>query len=46
MPLEPAEERPSFGLEPAAADAPDKIMSAMLTYIGFNVTKRSTATKY
>jgi hypothetical protein len=31
---------------PAAVEAPDKTTSAMLTYLGFNVTKLSPATKY
>ena len=38
--------RPSPGLEPAAAEGADEIMSAILTYIGFNVTKRPLTTKY
>ena len=38
-------ERVSFGFEPAPADGLDKIMSAILTYLGFNVTKQSIATK-
>ena len=35
-----------FGLVPAAVEAPDKTTSAILTYLGFNVTKLSPATKY
>jgi hypothetical protein len=38
--------RASAGLEPAAAEGLDKITSAMLTYMRFNVTKRTVATKY
>jgi hypothetical protein len=44
-PAEVMAERASFGLEPADADEPDKLMSAMLTYLGFNVTKRPITTK-
>jgi hypothetical protein len=32
-------ERASLGFEPAAVEGLDKIMSAILTYLGFNVTK-------
>ena len=42
----PAEERPSLALESGAADGFEKFMSVILTYLGFNVTKRPTTTKY
>ena len=32
--------------ESGSADAPEKFMSAILTYLGFNVTKLPAATKY
>jgi hypothetical protein len=38
-------ERASFGLEPEGTEGPDKIMSAILTYLGFNVTKPPITTK-
>jgi len=39
-------ERPSLARESWSGDAPEKLMSAILTYLGFNVTKLSAATKY
>src|ERR1700675_4688663 len=41
-----AADRPSGALESAPGEELEKFMSAILTYLGFNVTKRSTATKY
>jgi hypothetical protein len=41
-----AEERPSFALESGVAEGFEKFMSAILTYLGFNVTKQPTTTKY
>jgi hypothetical protein len=38
-------ERASLGLEPLGADGFDKITSAILTYLGFNVTKQPIMTK-
>jgi len=38
-------DRPSAGLESGPADGREKFMSAILTYLGFNVTKPSAGTK-
>jgi hypothetical protein len=38
--------RASLGLAPAAVAVLDKTTSAILTYLGFNVTKPSSRTKY
>ena len=38
--------RVSAALESGLAGDLEKFMSAILTYLGFNVTKQSTATKY
>ncbi len=40
------EGRASAALESEAGGALEKFMSAILTYLGFNVTKRSIATKF
>jgi hypothetical protein len=38
-------DRPSAGLESGPDDGREKFMSAILTYLGFNVTKPLAATK-
>jgi hypothetical protein len=38
--------RASLARESGTAEGPEKFMSAILTYLGFNVTKLPATTKY
>jgi hypothetical protein len=44
-PAPEAADRPSGGRESGLEEFLEKFMSAMLTYLGFNVTKQSATTK-